>query len=81
MTWLIKGYQRTELVSTRLKTFYGRHHDIVFPYNRAFSRTISDVFATDKPWAEFQNPEHTFDRFPVIFVQIDRHGERRMLTK
>ena len=35
-----------------------------FSYNLAVSRIISDVFATDKPWTDFQNPGHTF---PPIF--------------
>ena len=32
-----------------LKKFYGRHHDLVNPYNVAVSRIVSDVFATDAP--------------------------------
>ena len=47
-TLLTLGYQRTKLVST-LKKFYGRHHDLVYPYNVAVFRIIADVLATDKP--------------------------------
>ena len=47
-TLLTRGYQRTEPVST-LKKFYGRHHDIVSPYNMAVSRPMSDVCATALP--------------------------------
>ena len=40
--------QKTKLVAT-LKKFYGRHHDLVNPYNVAVSRIFSDVFASDAP--------------------------------
>ena len=43
---LNQGYQKTKLVTT-LKKFFGRHHDLVYPYNVAVSRIISDVFASD----------------------------------
>ena len=43
---LSQGYQKTKLVAT-LKKFYGRHHDLVNPYNVAVSRIVSDVFASD----------------------------------
>ena len=39
---------KTKLVAT-LKKFYGRHHDLVNPYNVAVSRIVSDVFASDAP--------------------------------
>ena len=45
---LSQGYQKTKLVAT-LKKFYGRHHDLVNPYNLAVSRIVSDVFASDAP--------------------------------
>ena len=45
---LSQGYQKTKLVAT-LKKFYGRHHDLVNPYNVAVSRIVSDVFASDMP--------------------------------
>ena len=45
---LSQGYQKTKLVAT-LKKFYGRHHDLVNPYNVAVSRIVSDVFASDAP--------------------------------
>ena len=42
------GYQKTKLVAT-LKKFYGRHHDLVNPYNVAVSRIVSDGFANEEP--------------------------------
>ena len=39
---LSQGYQKAKLVPT-LKKFYGRHHDLVNPYNVAVSRIVSDV--------------------------------------
>ena len=45
---LSQEYQKTKLVAT-LKKFHGRHHDLVNPYNVAVSRSVSDVFANDKP--------------------------------
>ena len=45
---LSQGYQNTKLVVT-LKEFYGKHHDLVNPYNVAVSRTVSDVLASDAP--------------------------------
>ena len=45
---LSQGYQKTKLVA-KLKKFYGRHHDLVNPYNVAVSRIVSDVFASDAP--------------------------------
>ena len=45
---LSQGYQKTKLVATLTK-FYGRHHDLVNPYNVAVSRIVSDVFANDEP--------------------------------
>ena len=45
---LSQGYQKTKLVAT-LKKIYGRHHDLVNPYNVAVSRIVSDVFASDAP--------------------------------
>ena len=39
---LSQWYQKNKLVAT-LKKFYGRHHDLVNPYNMAVSRTVSDV--------------------------------------
>ena len=43
---LSQGYQKNKLVAT-LKKFYGKHHDLVNPYNMAVSRIVSGVFATD----------------------------------
>ena len=45
---LSQGYQKTKMVAT-LKKFYGRHNDLVNPYNVAVSRIVSDVFASDTP--------------------------------
>ena len=45
---LSQGYQKTKLVAT-LKKFYGRHHDLVNPYNVAVSWIVSDVFTNDEP--------------------------------
>ena len=56
---LSQGYQKTKLVAT-LEKFYGRHHDLVNPYNVTHhdlvnpynvtvSRIVSDVFASDAP--------------------------------
>ena len=41
---LRQGYQKK-----KLKKFYGRHHDLVNPYNVTVSRIVSDVFANDSP--------------------------------
>ena len=46
-TELWAGYQITKLVAT-LKKFYGRHHDLVNPYNVAVSRIVSGV-SYDEP--------------------------------
>ena len=51
--WLITrlltlGYQITKGLS-KLKKFYGRHHDFVNSYKVAIARLIYDVFATAKP--------------------------------
>ena len=45
---LSQGYQNTKLVAT-LQKFYGRHHDLVNPYNVAVSRIVFDDFASDAP--------------------------------
>ena len=45
---LSQGYQKTKLVAT-LKTFNGKQHDLVNPYNVAVFRIVSDVFASDAP--------------------------------
>ena len=42
-----KKNNKKKLVAT-LKKFYGRHHDLVNPYNVAVSRIVSDVFANDE---------------------------------
>ena len=44
---LSQGYQKIKLVATLTK-FYGRHHDLVNPYNVAISKIVSDVFANDE---------------------------------
>ena len=53
---LSQGYQTTKLVGS-LKKFYGKHHDLVNPYNVAVSGIVSD--ANDEPKVDFQNPGHT----------------------
>ena len=45
---LSQGFQKNKLVAT-LKKFYGRHHDLVNPYNMAVSKIVSDVFASAVP--------------------------------
>ena len=42
------GVSKPKLVAT-LKKFYGRHHDLVNPYNVAVSRIVSNVFVSDAP--------------------------------
>ena len=37
--------KKNKMVAT-LKKFYGRHHDLVNPFNVAVSRIVSDVFAS-----------------------------------
>ena len=49
-----KKKKKKKLVAT-LKMFYGRHHDLFSPYNVAVSRIVSDVFANDEPYVDFQN--------------------------
>ena len=44
----IKKKTKKKLVAA-LKKFYGRHHDLVNPYNVAVSRIVSDVIASDSP--------------------------------
>ena len=53
---LSQGYQKKNKLVATLRKFYGRHHDLVSPYNVAVSRIVSDVFATDAPKVDFQNP-------------------------
>ena len=38
-----QGCIKTKLIAT-LEKFYGRHRDLVNPYNVAVSRIVSDVF-------------------------------------
>ena len=45
---LSQEYQKSKLVA-KLKKFYGKHHDLVNPYNVRVSRIVSDVFANDEP--------------------------------
>ena len=78
---LTQGYQRTKLVST-LKIFYGRHHDIVYPYNVAVSRIVLMFLPLTSPKQTFKIPDLHFSRpLLLISVQTDRHGGRSMLTK
>ena len=56
--FLSQGYKKTQMVPT-LKKFYGRHHELVNPYNVAVSRIVSDV--------DFQDPGHTLlPKFPLF---------------
>ena len=55
---LSQGYQKTKLVAT-LKKFYGRHHDLVNPYNVAVSRIVSDVLPVTRHRQTSRNPGHT----------------------
>ena len=59
---LSQGYQKTKPVAT-LKKLYGRHHDLVIPYNVAVSRIVSDVFASDAPLVDFPVPDIRFYRY------------------
>ena len=43
-----RSIKKPKLVAT-LEKFYGRHHDLVNPYNIAASRIVSNVFAIDAP--------------------------------
>ena len=45
---LSQRYQKAKLVA-KLKKFYGRHQDLVNPYNVTVSRIFSDIFASDEP--------------------------------
>ena len=42
---LSRGYRRAKPVST-VKMFYGRHHDLVDPYNVAVSKLIFDLMTS-----------------------------------
>ena len=59
---LCQGYQKTKLVST-LKKFYGRHHDLVHPYNVAVSRNIYDVLSQT-------SHTQTFKILDILFSQL-----------
>ena len=56
---LSQGYQKIKLVAT-LKKFFGRHHDLVNPYNVTVSRVDSDGFANDEPEVDLR-PDIRFD--------------------
>ena len=66
--------QKPKLVAT-LKKFYGRHHDLVNPYNVAVSRIVSDVFANDAPKVDFPNPGHTLLPISPSFRPMGMVGE------
>ena len=72
---LSQGYQKIKLVAT-LKKFYGRHHDLVNPYNVAVSRIVSDVFAISR-----LPKSRTYASTDISFVQAYGHGGRSLLTK
>ena len=44
-----KKKKKTNKLVATLKKFYGRHHDLVNPYNVAVFRIVSDVCANDEP--------------------------------
>ena len=66
---LTQGYQRAKLVST-LKKFYERHHNLVNPYNVAFSRLTSDIFAIAKPLTDLLNKANSTDTAAEIFFYL-----------
>ena len=61
---LSQGYQNTKMVAT-LKKFYGRHHDLVNPYNVAVPKYRTYMYASTD----------------ISFVQAYEHGGRSLLTK
>ena len=63
-----------------LKKFYGRHHDLVKPYNVAVSRIVSYVFANDAPISRLPK-SRTYASTDLSFVQAYGHGGRNLLTK
>ena len=73
------------IIFCHLKTLYGRHHDLGYPYNVAVPRITSDVFANacnDKPKHISEIPDIRFiRRYQLPSVQADRHSGRSMLTK
>ena len=69
-----RGIKKTKLVAT-LKKFYGRHHDLVNPYNVAVSRIVSYVFASDAPEVDFPNPGRTLLPIFHSFRPIGMVGE------
>ena len=71
---LSQGFQKTKLVAT-LKKFYGRHHDLVNPYNVAVSRIVSDIFANGEPKVDFKNPGNTLLLTFSSFRPIGMVGE------
>ena len=44
-----KKKKKKKKLAATLKKFYVRHHDLVYPYNVAVSRIVSEVFASDAP--------------------------------
>ena len=60
------------------KKFYGRHHDLVNPYNVAVYRIVSDVL----PVTLSRLPKsRTYASTYISFVQACGHGGRSLLTK
>ena len=71
---LSQGYQKAKLVAT-LKKFYGRHYDLVNPYNVAVYRVVSDDFANNAPLVDFPNPGHTLLPIFPSFRSMGMVGE------
>ena len=70
-TLLQAGAIKTKLAAT-LKKFYGRHHDLVNPYNVSVFRIVSDVFAKGTPEVDFPNPGHTLLPIFPLFRPITK---------
>ena len=77
---LSQGCQKTKLVATH-KKFYGRHHDLVNPYNVAVSRIFSNVFASDVRAISRLPKSRTYACTDISFIQAYGHGGRSLLTK
>ena len=83
---LSQEYQKTKLVAT-LKKFYGRHHDLVNPYNVVVSRIVSGVcfffLFFFFQWRAISRPpkSQTYASTDISFVQAYGHGGRSLLTK
>ena len=75
---LSQGYQKTKLVAT-LKKIYGRHHDLINPYNVPFSIIVS-VFCQWRAISRLPK-SRTYASTYISFVQAYGYGGRSLLTK